>query len=110
MMFVITLALQLYTLINREIANALLLRDKPLVGLMPNNIQSWRPQTNFLLKAFKNIQLVSVELGDRTEIYITSLNDPQKEILSLLSVPLYLYSKKEIIQHRNESGIRMKGG
>lgn len=109
MMFVITLALQLYTLINREIANSLEERDRPLVGLMPNNIQSWRPQTNFLLEAFKNIQLVSIELGDKTEIYVTSLNDLQKEILSLLGVPLYLYSKEAIIQHISESGIRIKG-
>jgi len=108
MMFVITLALQLYTLINREIANALLKRDKPLVGLMPNNIQSWRPQTNFLLLAFKNVQLVSIELGDKSETYVTSLNDLQKEILSLLSVPLYLYGKEAIILNVYESGIKLE--
>lgn len=110
MMFVITLALQLYTLINREIAQALETRDRPLVGLMPNNIRSWRPQANFLLEAFKNIQLVSIELSDRTEIYVTSLNDLQKEILSLLSVPFYLYSKNAIVQDLYESRIKMKGG
>jgi len=110
MMFIITLALQLYTLINREIANSLEARDKPLVGLMPNRIQSRRPQANFLLEAFKNIQLVSIELYDRTEIYVTSLNDLQKEILSLLGVSLYLYSKDAIIQHLYESEIKMKGG
>lgn len=108
MMFVVTLALQLYTLINREIANALLKRDKPLVGLMPNNIQSWRPQTNFLLLAFKNIQLISVELGDKNKTYVTSLNDLQKEILSLLSVPSYLYGKEAIILDVYESGIKLE--
>jgi len=97
-------------LINREIANSLEARGKPLVGLMPNRIQSWRPQANFLLEAFKNIQLVSIELSSRTDIHVTSLNELQKEILSLLGVPLYLYSKEAIIQHIYESRIRIKGG
>ncbi|MBI1987058.1 MAG: hypothetical protein HYS70_01750 [Nitrospinae bacterium] len=55
MIFILTLALQLYTLIQRQAAQDLLRRDRPLAGLMPNKIQTWRPQTATLLAAFDNI-------------------------------------------------------
>ena len=97
MMFIMTLTLQLYTLIQRQVAQALLHRDSPLVGLMPNRIKTWRPQTDKLLAAFDNIHLVKIN-GHETSPYgisslsITSLNSLQLEILQLLGVPVKKYS------------------
>jgi len=63
-----------YTLIKRQIAKALLERNRPLEGLMLNRIKTWRPQTNELLAAFDNIQLVKHVRGDEIETYVTTLN------------------------------------
>lgn len=100
MMFIITLALQLYTLIKRQVAKALLKRNLPLEGLMPNRIRTWRPQTNELLAAFDNIQLVKHVRGDDIEIYVTTLNSLQKEILQLLEIPEEVYSVESIVHRR----------
>ena len=100
MMFIITLALQLYTLIKRQVAKTLLKRNLPLEGLMPNRIRTWRPQTNELLAAFDNIQLIRHIRGAEVEIYVTTLNSLQKEILQLLEIPEEVYSVGSIVHKR----------
>jgi transposase len=100
MMFIITLALQLYTLIKREVAKALLNRNRPLKGLMPNRIRTWRPQTNELLAAFDNIQLIKHVRGGEIEVYVTTLNSLQKEILRLLAILGDVYSVESIVHRR----------
>jgi len=92
MMFVMTLALQLYTLIQREAARELLRRNSPLEGLMPNRIRTWRPQTDELLAAFDNINLVEIVHNGISSSHITDLNPVQTEILLLLGVPVAKYS------------------
>lgn len=92
MMFIMTLALQLYTLIQRQVAQELLHRDSPLLGLMPNRIKTWRPQTDKLLAAFDNIYLVQISGHETSSSSITSLNSLQLEILQLLGVPEKKYS------------------
>jgi transposase len=87
MLFIMTLALQLYTLIQRQVARQLLLRNLPLDGLMPNKIQTWRPQTDFLLAAFDNINLVEFFTHEYSSSALTTLNPLQREILQLLLVP-----------------------
>ncbi len=92
MMFIMTLTLQLYTLIQRQVAQELLHRDSPLAGLMPNRIKTWRPQTDKLLAAFDNIYLVQISGHETSSLSITSLNSLQLEILQLLDVPMKKYS------------------
>jgi transposase len=92
MIFIITLALQLYTLIQRQAAQELLRRGSPLDGLLPNRIKTWRPQTDKLLAAFDNIHLISG--NGILSLNITSLNSVQLEILQLLGVPVNKYSLK----------------
>mgnify|MGYP001571957311 CR=1 FL=1 len=87
MLFIMTLALQLYTLIQRQAAQQLALRDLPLDGLMPNKIQTWRPQTDFLLAAFDNINLVELLTQEFSSSVLTTLNPVQREILKILLVP-----------------------
>lgn len=92
MMFIMTLTLQLYTLIQRQVAQELCRRDSPLEGLMPNKIKTWRPQTDKLLEAFNNINLVEIVHNGVISSYMTSLNFLQLEILQLLGVPANKYS------------------
>ena len=94
MLFIMTLALQLYTLIQRQAEQQLLLRNLPLDGLMPNKIQTWRPQTDFLLAAFDNINLVEILTHKYSSSVLTTLNPLQLEILRILLVPdVYSASK-----------------
>ncbi|MEK7378906.1 MAG: transposase, partial [Candidatus Binatota bacterium] len=93
MIFILTLALQLYTLIQRQAAQELLRRGHPLEGLMPNKIRTWRPQTCTLLAAFDNINWVEIiREGFPPLRSVTSLNPLQAEILGLLGVPVVDYS------------------
>jgi len=92
MMFIMTLTLQLYTLIQRQVAQELLHRNFPLAGLMPNRIKTWRPQTDKLLAAFDNIYLVQISGHETPSSSITSLNSLQLEILQLLGIPEKKYS------------------
>jgi transposase len=92
MIFIMTLTLQLYTLIQRQAAQELLLRNSPLDGLMPNRIKTWRPQTDKLLATFDNIYLVQISGHETSSSSITSLNPLQLEILQLLGIPAKKYS------------------
>ena len=92
MMSILTFALQLYTLIQRQAALHLSQRGYPLDGLMPNKIQTWRPQTTSLLAAFDNINVVKIRLEGKTYVKITSLSALQLEILHILDVPVSGYS------------------
>jgi transposase len=98
MMFVLTLALQLYTLIQRQVAQALDHRDIPLEGLLPNRIQTWRPQTSALLSAFETVHLVEVLEEGHRRVYVSSLTPLQREILHLLEVPEDLYSTRVLAE------------
>ena len=79
MIFIITLTLQLYTLIQRQAAQELLRRGSPLDG-------------DKLLAAFDNIHLISG--NGISSLNITSLNSVQLEIVHLLGVPVNKYSLK----------------
>jgi len=92
MLFIMTLTLQLYTLIQRQAAQELEKRDRPLSGLMPNKIQTWRPQTDELLAAFDSIHVVGGYHDGTLMAGITSLNTTQVEILQILGVPLEKYA------------------
>ncbi len=91
MMFIMTLTLQLYTLIRREAMLALEARNRPLSGLLPNKIQTWRPQTDELLAAFENINVVEYHHVGRTLSDVTSLNETQIDILTILGVATEKY-------------------
>jgi transposase len=92
MIFIITLTLQLYTLIQRQAAQELLQRNSPLDGLFPNKIKTWRPQTDKMLAAFDNIHLVQINDESTSALDITTLDSLQLEILQLLGVPENKYS------------------
>ena len=104
MLFVMTLTLQLYTLIQRQAANEILQRDYPLDGLMPNKIRTWRPQTDNILAAFDNINLIKLLFEDgSSSMYMTSLSPLQLEILQLLGIPAKKYAPNTFSQKSEET-------
>ncbi len=91
MMCMMTLTLQLYTLIRRQAMQTLEVRERPLSGLMPNKIQTWRPQTHELIAAFEHIQVVEYHYEGRTLSDVTSLNETQSDMLTILGVAAEKY-------------------
>ncbi|MCP4400773.1 MAG: hypothetical protein GY801_26160 [bacterium] len=61
-------------------------RNRPLSELMPNKIHTWRPQTDERLAAFEHINVVKNHDGGRTLSDVTSLNETQIEILTILEL------------------------
>jgi transposase len=93
MLFIMTLTLQLYTLIQREASNELFKRKEYLEGVMPNNIKTCRPKSDKILSLFENIMLIKVERKEGKEIIgITKLNNTHLKILEILSIPKEVYS------------------
>jgi len=103
MMFVMTIALQLYTLIQREAANELLKQNAYLEGLMPNNIKTCRPSTDRILSAFDNIMTVAINSSEKSIVGITSLNKTQQRILEILGVSKDRYSIDAFISKPGET-------
>ncbi len=59
---------------------------------MPNKIRTWRPQTNELLSAFDNVNVVEFHDDGVVMSDVTTLNSTQVEILEILGVPEEKYS------------------
>ena len=90
LMFLLTIALRVFTLIEFVVREALQKAQRVLAGLYDGNPKraTARPSTEQLLKTFSNLTLYF--LPDST-IFITPLSDLQRQILSLMKLPESLY-------------------
>ena len=90
LMFLLTLALRVFTLVEFVVREALQSAQQSLAGLYDGNPKraTARPSTEQLLKAFCNLTLYF--LPD-SSFFITPLNDLQRQILSLMKMPKSLY-------------------
>ncbi len=90
LMFLLNLVLRVFTLIEFVVRQALQQTQQSLAGLYDGNPkrETARPSTEQMLKAFCNLTLYF--LPDST-IFITPINDLQKQILSLMKMPASLY-------------------
>jgi hypothetical protein len=90
LMFLLTLALRVFTLVEFVVRLSLQQTQQSLAGLYNGNPKrvTFRPSTEQLLKAFCNLTLYS--LPDCT-VFITPLSDLQRQILSLMKVPESIY-------------------
>jgi transposase len=90
LMFVLNIALRVFTLMEFVVRQALLETQQSLAGLYDGNPKrkTERPSAEKMLKAFCNLTLYF--LPDST-IFITPLSELQKQILSLMKMPLSLY-------------------
>jgi len=90
LMFLLTLALRAFTLIEFVVRQALNNTHQSIAGLYAGNPKrvTERPSTEQLLKAFDNLTLYF--LPDLTR-FMTPLSDLQKRILELMKLPESLY-------------------
>jgi len=90
LMFLLTLALRVFTLIEFVVRLALQTAQQSLAGLYEGNPKrkTNRPSAEQLLKAFDNLTLYF--LPDAS-LFITPLSDLQKRILALMKLPESLY-------------------
>ena len=89
-MFLLTLALRVFTLMEFVVRLALQTAQQPLAGLYNGNPKraTHRPSTEQLLQAFDHLTLYF--LPDAS-ILMTPLSQLQKQILSLMKLPESLY-------------------
>ncbi len=94
-MFLLTIALRVFTLIEFVVQRQLQGQPQGLRGLYDGNPKrtTHRPTAERLLAAFLNITLYHYRDGT---FEITPLDDLQKQILSLMSVPQSVYDFTQI--------------
>ena len=90
LMFLLTIALRCFTLIEFQVRRELQTQPDEIAGLYAGNPKrkTQRPTTERLLKAFENIRLYHHRDGT---CEITPLNDLQRRILQLMKLPDSIY-------------------
>ena len=90
LMFLLNIALRVFTLMEFVVRQALIETEEPLAGLYDGNPKrkTNRPSAERMLKAFCNLTLYFLP---NSTIFITPINALQKQILSLMKMPLALY-------------------
>jgi len=86
------IALQLVVLIERNARNNIRERDRGLDNFMPNKSDVRNPRSEYMLKEFEDIVKGQMPLPDgNTYGFISELNALQRDILSVLEVPIHYY-------------------
>ena len=90
LMFLLTLALRVFTLVEFVVRQARKSAQQSLAGLYDGNPKraTAHPSTEQLLKAFRHLTLYSLR---NSTIFITPLSELQRQILSLMKIPESLY-------------------
>ncbi len=97
-LFLFKIALQMVVLIERTARNNIDERDRGLNGFMPNKKDVRNPRSEFMLKEFEDIVQGQMQLPDGNSYgFVSELNDLQKDILSILNVPLHYYDYQHLI-------------
>jgi transposase len=94
LMLLLTIALQVLTLMEFVSRGELAKKDESISGLVPGNpkMKTKRPSAERLLSQFDNLYLLVEKKGRRTSgIMVESLTDLQKKILSILQLPDKIY-------------------
>jgi len=91
----LSLGLRLLTLLEFGVRQALAQRNEKLAGLYAGNPKrsTSRPTAETLLKAFDNITLSVIDLGDRVYRHVTSLSAAQTKIMALLGFSASIYDR-----------------
>ncbi len=97
LMFLLNLALRVFTVMEFVVKQALIETQQSLFGLYDGNPKrrTERPSAEKMLKAFCNLTLYF--LPDST-IFITPINELQKQILSLMKMPESLYQVEGVLR------------
>jgi len=86
------IALQMVVLIERTARKNIHQRDYGLNNFMPNRVDVRNPRSEYMLKEFEDIVKGELPLPDgNTYGFVSELNTLQRDILSVLEVPLNYY-------------------
>jgi transposase len=86
------IALQMVVLIERTARKNIRARDYGLDNFMPNRVDVRNPRSEYMLKEFEDIVKGELPLPDgNTYGFVSELNTLQRDILSVLEVPLNYY-------------------
>ena len=86
------IALQMVVLIERTARKNISNRDYGLDNFMPNRVDVRNPRSEYMLKEFEDIVKGELPLPDgNTYGFVSELNSLQRDILSVLEVPLNYY-------------------
>jgi transposase len=86
------IALQMVVLIERTARKNIRQRDYGLDNFMPNRVDVRNPRSEYMLKEFEDIVKGQLPLPDgNTYGFVSELNTLQRDILSVLEVPLNYY-------------------
>lgn len=86
------IALQMVVLIERTARNNIRGRDRGLDNFMPNRSDVRNPRSEYMLKEFEDIVKGQMPLPDgNTYGFVSELNALQRDILSVLEVPVHYY-------------------
>ena len=86
------IALQMVVLIERTARKNIRERDYGLNNFMPNRVDVRKPRSEYMLKEFEDIVKGEMPLPDgNTYGFVSELNTLQRDILSVLEVPLNYY-------------------
>lgn len=97
-LFLFKIALQMLVLIERTARKSIDNRDRGLDRFMPNRKDVRNPRSEFMLKEFEDIVQGQMQLPHGNNYgFVSELNDLQKDILSILSVPIHYYDYEYLI-------------
>ena len=97
MLLLILVAVQAFTLIDREADKTIEASKEPIMGLFPNKIKTAKPKAEQILREFGNISIILIKNGDKMSYFITSLNSLQRKLLEILNVPQTCYQAKFVV-------------
>ena len=97
LMFILSLVLRAFTLIEFVVRRELQAQHETLAGLydsMPQKTTD-RPTTERLLKAFEGITLLRIQDGPTVRYQLSGFSKLHRRILQLLGLPASLYTRLE---------------
>lgn len=94
LLHLLSLGLRVLTLIEFVVRRRLQQNQQQLSGLYPDKpkFATARPSAEYLLKAFDNLTLTIFEVDGQVYGHVSPLNELQQQILSLLGLPITIYS------------------
>lgn len=91
----LSIGLRVLTLLEFQVRRSLSSSNKKLSGLYPGNPKrkTIRPTAELLLKAFKEINRITVTVGSQVYFQVGQLSPLQQEILNRLEIPEEIYTQ-----------------
>lgn len=91
----LSIGLRILTLLEFDVRRRLAEKNEKLSGIYAGNPKraTARPRAEQILRAFKDINLVLIDVGNQTYAHLNPLSSVQHRILALLNFPVDIYTK-----------------